>query len=61
MEEFLTVKELAKRWKVSEKKVYEMVKADDPIPHYRFKGSIRFKLADLEAYEQTHKRGGATA
>jgi predicted DNA-binding transcriptional regulator AlpA len=56
MNEFLTVEELAARWKVNPNTIYRM-KDDktDPLPHYKLKGSIRFKLMDIEQYEQTHR------
>lgn len=53
---FLTVRDVAKRWKISEKRVYQLKDdLEDPISHHRFGRNIRFDLKDIEAYERSHK------
>lgn len=55
--EFYTTKELAKKWEVKERTILELKDdAADPLPHYRFKGSIRFKFEDVKAYEERHRK-----
>lgn len=47
-EQFLTAEELAKRWNIKRKTVYQL---KGKVPYHKFKGSIRFKLEDVLAYE----------
>lgn len=51
-EQFLTAEELAQRWNVKKKTIYQI---KSTISYYKFKGSIRFKLSDVVAYEERHK------
>lgn len=51
-EQFLTAAELANRWKVKKRIIYQL---KGKIPYYKFKGSIRFKLEDVLAYEEKQK------
>ncbi len=52
---FYTVKELAKRWGVSEKRIYQLKDApDDPIPYHKL-GGIKFHINDILGYERTHR------
>jgi hypothetical protein len=49
---FLNAGELAQRWGIKRKTVYLL---KSKIPHYKFKGSIRFKMEDVLAYEEKQK------
>ncbi len=49
-ERFLTVRELAKRWKLSDKRIYQL---KEEIGYTQIGGAIRFPIEKIEAYEQT--------
>jgi excisionase family DNA binding protein len=51
-EQFLTTDDLAQRWNVKKKTIYQL---KGELPYYKFKGSIRFKLSDVTTYEENHK------
>lgn len=51
-EQFLTAEELATRWNIKRKTVYQL---KGKVPYHKFKGSIRFKLEDVIAYEKNHR------
>ena len=46
----LTMKQLAVRWEVSERKIQEM-KSAEKIPFIMIEGSVRFPLREIEKYE----------
>ena len=50
-ERFFTVRELAKRWKLSEKRIYQL---KEEIGYTQIGGAIRFTLDEIEEYERTH-------
>jgi len=53
-QETLTYTELASRWQISRRTLERLVQADK-IPVLRLGGSVRFSLAEIEAFE---KKGG---
>jgi len=53
--EFLTTKELAFRWGVSQSKIAHMRLESDELPHYTFGRSVRYKISDVEKYERGQK------
>lgn len=55
MRQFLTVPEVADRWKVNARKVYEYINADD-LRAIRFGRSWRIELNDLERFEDKLRR-----
>jgi len=50
-ERFFTVRDIAKRWQLSEKRVYQL---KEEIGYTQIGGAIRFPVEKIEAYEQTH-------
>lgn len=48
---FLTPKELAARWRLGLSTIYAL-KDTGHLPFYQLGGAIRFRLEDVEAYEQ---------
>lgn len=48
---FLTPKELAARWRLALASVYRLKDAGQ-LPYYQIGGAVRFRLADVEAYER---------
>ena len=55
MRQFLTVPEVADRWKVNTRKVYEYINAGD-LRAIRFGRSWRIELNDLERFEDKLRR-----
>ena len=51
---FFTVKEVADRWRCSEKKVRRVIAKGELIVH-RFGGQVRVSTADLLTYERLHR------
>lgn len=48
----LTTKELAQRWALSERSIYNMRSAGRfPVPAVKIGGAVRFRLIDVETYE----------
>ena len=54
--EFLTTKELAERWRVTEKSVLKWRKEGKAPPFYTIHGSILYKLADVKALEKAKRQ-----
>lgn len=54
--EFLTTKELADRWRVTEKSVLKWRKEGKAPPFYTIHGSILYRLADVEELEQAKRK-----
>ena len=50
-DQFYTVKELAQRWKISEKRIYQL---KEDIGYIQIGGLIRFTRDAIEEYERTH-------
>ncbi|MBD3326922.1 helix-turn-helix domain-containing protein [candidate division KSB3 bacterium] len=59
-EKFLTVKELAARWKKSRRQIYAM-KNKGELPYTLLGGSIRFPIDKIEHYEASHTFEGYLA
>ena len=54
--EFLTTKELADRWRVTEKSVLKWRKEGKAPPFYTIHGSILYRLADVEELEEAKRQ-----
>ena len=54
--EFLTTKELAERWRVTEKSVLKWRKEGKAPPFYTIHGSILYRLADVEELEAAKRK-----
>lgn len=54
--EFLTTKELAERWRVTEKSVLKWRKEGKAPPFYTIHGSILYRLADVEELEEAKRK-----
>jgi len=54
--EFLTTKELADRWRVTEKSVLKWRKEGKAPPFYTIHNRILYKLADVEELEQAKRK-----
>ena len=53
---FLTTKELAERWRVTEKSVLKWRKEGKAPPFYTIHGSILYRLADVEELEEAKRQ-----
>ncbi|HCT51493.1 MAG TPA: terminase [Balneola sp.] len=58
--EFLTTKELAERWRVTEKSVLKWRKEGKAPPFYTIHGSILYRLADVEELEEAKRKSTKT-
>ena len=54
--EFLTTKELADRWRVTEKSVLKWRKEGKAPPFYTIHNRILYKLADVEELEKAKRK-----
>ena len=54
--EFLTTKELADRWRVTEKSVLKWRKEGKAPPFYTIHNRILYKLADVEELEEAKRQ-----
>lgn len=56
--DFLSTEELARRWGIKPHTVekYRDSKKRKGPPYVRIEGNVRYKLTDIESYEQTHKK-----
>ena len=54
--EFLTTKELADRWRVTEKSVLKWRKEGKAPPFYTIHNRILYKLADVQELEQAKRK-----
>ena len=54
--EFLTTKELADRWRVTEKSVLKWRKEGKAPPFYTIHNRILYRLADVEELEQAKRK-----
>jgi excisionase family DNA binding protein len=52
---FLTVRELATRWKSSERHIWRMI-ADDSLPVHRIGRLVRIALADIVLFEAASRQ-----
>lgn len=52
----LTLKDVAERWHLSPSTVRRYV-AEGELPVIRFKGALRFRNEDLDAFERRHASG----
>ena len=57
-EEFLTPQELADRWRLQVKTIYNRLHLDQVPNFYRCGGRILFPLADVKEYEEKYMNGG---
>jgi len=56
MDELITPKELAKRWKLSTKTIYQRISNGDDMPRSMLLGqSRRFRLQDVLLWEKHHE------
>lgn len=54
---FMTAKELAAWLRVTRYSVYGLVR-NDGLPHYRYSGTLRFKLAEVEKFLKSRRVSG---
>jgi len=56
MDELITPKELAMRWKLSTKTIYQKISNGDDMPRSMLLGqSRRFRLHDVQQWEKRHE------